>query len=267
MIWTATKTENAEHIKYPGQERNSIDSNGKITQLARWSPSVPPIQEPPQHSTSSSDEEDVGEGPMRYHVKFAAPRSSSEGEVARLEHERLMQLERQLLVSLAAQKERDQRIVQLTDELALKTSLLEQAEANAAERAGLELHDQVNRPLTQLSIAGQSGLLVEGLPPSRNQQIGQYEKKLANVRTSLEAKESELEVIRSRLTDAEEGWSKSRAEADTLRAQIAAGLASADEDRVVSRLTERMRAMIEAEVGSLQKNEKTRESESISISI
>jgi hypothetical protein len=204
-------------------------------------------------------------------VNFAAPYSSSEGEVARLEHERFIQLERQLLISLAAQTERDQRIVQLADELALKTSLLEQAEANAAEtaqHAGLELRDHVDRPLMQTSMARQSDLLVEGLPlVSRNQQIGQYEKELANVRAKLEAKESELEAIRLRLTDAENGLTKSKAEADTLRAQIAAGLVGADEDRVVGRLMERMRAIIEAEVGSLRRNEKSRESESMSISI
>jgi hypothetical protein len=180
-----------------------------------------------------------------------------------------MQLERQLLISLATQTERDQRIVQLTDEPALKTSLLEQAEAKAVEtakRAGLELRNYVDRPLMQTSMAKQGDLLVEGLPlVSRNQQIGHYEKKLANVRAKLEAKESDLEAIRSRPTDVENGWTKSKAEADTLRAQIAAGLVGADEDRVVGRLTECMRAIIEAEVGSLRRNEKSRESESISI--
>jgi peptidoglycan hydrolase CwlO-like protein len=179
-----------------------------------------------------------------------------------MEHERFMDLERQLFVSLAAQTERDQRIVQLTDELALKSSLLEQAEANAAEtakRAALELREH---PLMQPPMAKQGDLaLAEGLPLSRTQQISQYEKKLANVRDELEAKESELEAIRLRLTDAEKGWTKSKAEADALRAQIAQGLVvSTDEDRVMSRLTERMRAMVGAEMASLRRNEKSRES-------
>ncbi|KAI0280043.1 hypothetical protein BGY98DRAFT_1141375 [Russula aff. rugulosa BPL654] len=98
----------------------------------------PPTQMQPQHSTLSSDEEDVGEGPTKYHVKFTGPHSSS-GEC----------------------------------------------------------------------------------------------------------------------------WTKSKAEADVLRAQIAAGLVSMDEDRVVGRLTEGMRAMIEAEMGSLQRNEKSSESVSV----
>jgi hypothetical protein len=44
----------------------------------------------------------------RYHVGFAAPHSSSEGEVAKLEYERFMQLEWQLLILLSAKTERDQ---------------------------------------------------------------------------------------------------------------------------------------------------------------
>jgi chromosome segregation ATPase len=108
--------------------------------------------------------------------------------------------------------------------------------------------------------------LAEGSPLSRTQQISQYEKKLGNVRDELEAKESELEAIRLRLTDAEKGWTKSKAEADALRAQIAGaaggfvGIGSTDEDRVMSRLTERMRAIVGAEMASLRRNEKSRES-------
>ena len=215
--------------------------------------------------TLSSWEEDVNEGPTKYHVKFAVPHPSSEGEVARLEHEqRFRELKRQLLVSLAAQTERDQRIAQLTDELALKSSLLEQAEANAAEtakRAGMELCEHLDRPLMQISMVKQSDQVdmpakLEEMPLSRNQQIGQYGKKLANMRAKPEAKEPELEAIRLRLTDAEKGWTESKAEADTLRAQIAAGLGSTDEDRVMRRLTERMRGMMEVEMASLRRKEK-----------
>jgi DNA repair exonuclease SbcCD ATPase subunit len=50
--------------------------------------------------------------------------------------------------------------------------------------------------------------MLDGLLLSRDQQIGQigqYEKELANVRTKLEAKESELEAAHLRLADAEKG--------------------------------------------------------------
>jgi chromosome segregation ATPase len=72
-----------------------------------------------------------------------------------LERERLVELEGQLPATLAAQAERDWRLAQLSDELALKSTLLEQAQANAAEvtkRAGLleETHVHVLRDHTNV---------------------------------------------------------------------------------------------------------------------
>ncbi len=212
-------------------------------------------------------EDDVGEGSTEYDAKFAAPHSSSEGEVTKLE------LEWQLSILLAAQTEWDQRNARLTDELALKSTLLEQAEANAAEaakRAGLELREHADRLLTQTSLVKQRDAELvdvqarlrdmqakpDELLLSRDQLIGQYEKELANVRGKLEAKESELEAVRLRLTDAEKGWTKSKAEADTIRAQTAKGSVNRDEDQVTRRLMERVRA-IEAEMTSKPRNEKS----------
>jgi hypothetical protein len=190
-------------------------------------------------------EGDVRKGSTEYHAKFVAPHSSSENEVTRLE------LERQLSALLAVQTERDHRIAQLT-------ALLEQAEANSAEAA-----KRADRLVMQTSLMEQriaelvdmQAKLYE-LVVSRDQQVGQYEKELANVRAKLEAKESQLEEVRLRLMDAEKGWTKSKAEADTLRAQTATGSANRDEDQVTRRLMERMRA-IEAEMASKRWNEKS----------
>jgi hypothetical protein len=208
-------------------------------------------------------EDDVSEGSTEYHAKFAAPHSCSEGDVTRLE------FERQRSVSLAALTERDQRIAQLTDELALKSALLEQAEANSAEaakRAGLELREHADRLLMQTSLVEQRDAELvdlqarlgelDGLLLSRDQQIGQYEEKNANMRAKLGTKESELEAVRFRLTDAEKGWIKSKAEADRLRAQTATGSVNRDEDQLTRRLMERMRAL-ETEVASKWWNEKS----------
>jgi chromosome condensin MukBEF ATPase and DNA-binding subunit MukB len=87
------------------------------------------------------------------------------------------------------------------------------------------------------------------------EQIEQYEEDLANVRAKLEAKESELEAVRLRLADAEKGLTKSKAEADTLRAQTASGSVNRDEDQVTRRLLERMRAL--EEVALKRWNEKS----------
>jgi len=84
---------------------------------------------------------------------------------------------------------------------------------------------------------------------SRDQEIGQY-------RAKLEAKESELKAVRLRLTEAEMGLTKCKAEADKLRAQTATGSVNRDEDEVTRRLMERMRA-IEAEMASKPWNKKS----------
>jgi chromosome segregation ATPase len=89
------------------------------------------------------EEDDDGEGSTEHHARIVAPDTPSGKEIARLEYGRLIELERQLSETLVAKTERDRRIAQLTDELALKCTLLERAQANAPkveERAGPELH-------------------------------------------------------------------------------------------------------------------------------
>jgi chromosome segregation ATPase len=226
---------------------------------------------------------------------------------------------------LAAQAERDLRLAQLSDELALKSTLLEQAEVNVTEatkHAGLleethlrmlrdhtdvqeqhatldaELRESADRLLAQTSLADQrdaelasTQVQVEDLLLSRDQhvraleqaqsalqkatsrarevdeenqrareQIVQYETDLAEVRFELEAKMSELEAIRLRLTEAENAWAKSREEADAFRALTTTGLGElldthrdlkTDEDRLTRGHVERVQAL-EAEVASLR---------------
>ena len=93
---------------------------------------------------------------------------------------------------------------------------------------------------------------------SRDQQIGQHEMELANMRAKLEVKESELEAVRLRLTDAERSWIKSMAKADTLHTVTAASLVDLNEDRTMVDLKEDMQDM-EAELASLKWNEKNTE--------
>ena len=260
-----------------------------------------------------------------YRAKLAALEASSEGDVTRLERERLAELEQQLSVTLAAQAERDRRLAQLSDEVALKSNLLEQAEANAeeaAKRAGLleeahvhvlrdhtdvqerhaaldaELRAQADQLLAQTSLAEQkeaelvnAQAQIEELLISRDQhvrgleqaqsallkatsrasevdehsqrtreQVVQYVAEVSELRGELEARMSELESLRSRLTDAENAWAKSREEADAFRALTTTGLGElldthrdlkTDEDRLTRGHVERVQAM-EAEVASLR---------------
>jgi chromosome segregation ATPase len=209
------------------------------------------------------DNDDASKGSTKYRVKSAAHDTSSEGEVVRLEHERLADLEQQLSASLAAQIERDRRIVQLTDDLALKSALLEESETNAAQakkRAGLELRElqaklddlllSRDRAPEQAQSALQKATSQAADADDRSQR---YKTELAEVRAELEGKKSELEAIRSRLMDAENSWSKSRSEAEKMPSLTPD---SVDEDRFARRIMQRMRA-IEAEIASLRGNEKS----------
>ena len=189
-------------------------------------------------------------------------------------------LERQLSAMLATQTERDQRLAQLTEELALKSALLEAAEATKG--AGLEPRELADRLLAQTSLVERKDAelvkmqtMLDESVLSRDQHVraleqaqralqkatsraadaDEYEIGLAKVGAELEARKSELEANRLRLTDAEIGWAKSKTEADTLRALNTTSLASTDEDRIARRLLDRMRTM-EAEMASLRWSEK-----------
>ena len=216
---------------------------------------VSPTQEQPQCPTS-----------------FAVPDTPSRGDFGPQEHECLVELERQLSATLAAQSKRDQHLSQLTDKLALKSALLEQAEANAVEAttcAGLEPRDHGNELLGQTSLMEQKDAELVKMQAKLDklmlshdrhvrdlkQQFGQYEIELAEVRAESEARKSELEAVCLQLMDGKNGWAKSKAEADTLRGMTTVSLTSLEEDQIPRGLVERFRAM-EAEIASIQWSEK-----------
>ena len=222
------------------------------------------------------EEDNNSEGSTEPHTKFVAPYGSSEKEVERLEHERIADLEQQLSETLAGQTERDRRIAQLTEQLAQMSALLNRAEANAAvaaaeakENAELELrelqakHDKSllsrDRALEQAQSALHKATFGAAESNEPGQPICEHETVLAELLAKLEAKESELATVSSRLTDAEDGWAKSKAEADILRPQTTAGLVNMDVDRVMRRLMERVRS-VETEMSALRGNEKSIES-------
>ena len=204
---------------------------------------------------------------------LAEANAAEELKCARLEQRELqakldeLQLSRDLAKANAAEVEKragfEQRELQAKlDDLLLSR---DQAEAKAAEvekRAGFEQRELQAKlddlllsrdhwqALEQAQSASQKATFsaAEANEPSQQGLVG--------VHAKLEASESEL-AVRLRLMDAEVGWAKSKAEADTLRVgtQAAAGLVNMDVDRVMWRLMERVRS-VEAEMASLRGNEK-----------
>jgi hypothetical protein len=291
-----------EHIKNTKPDPNAVKPNGETTQPALKSFAGPSTQQQPQyptfssidayatHSTSPFQNSTLEEFGRPAYPQITRERNPSpnglpsqptgvNGKTRRVpenDENRVVALERQLSATLAAQTERDQRLAQLTDELALKSALLEQAEANAAEatkRAGPEPRELADRLLAQTSLVGQKDAelvrmqakleKLDELVLSRDQalQTATSRAAVADERSrraseQIRQYETELEAVRLRLTDAEIGWAKSKAEADTLRALTSAGLVSADEDRMTRGLLERIRAM-EDEMASQRWSEKS----------
>jgi hypothetical protein len=187
-----------------------------------------------------------------------APGAPSGKKIARLEDGRLIELERQLSETLVAKTERDRRIAQLTDELALKSALLEQA-AEEKKRAGLQLRElqaKLDKSLLSRDHALEQAQSALQKAPRAAEDNEQSQRELTEIRAELEASKSELAAFRLRLADTENGSANSKAEANTYRTPTATGLVNTDEDRVVHKLMERMQAM-EAEMASLRWNEKS----------
>ncbi len=227
-----------EELDHRASPRITYERNPSSNDL----PSQPPgVNDRPRDIAGEDDDSECSTG---HHAKVVAPEVPPK-EIARLDDERLIEVERKLSAMLAAQTERDMRVAQLTDELAQNSALLKQSEANAVEakkRAGLEQREMQAKLDELLSRATEAN------------EWSQQE--LAEVRAELEARKSELAAVHLRLKDAESGWAKIKAGADISRAKTSANFVNADEDEVMRRLTERMRAM-EAKIASLQGNEKS----------
>jgi hypothetical protein len=258
FICSSFKPEYTEHLDYPEPDSGAVNASEKVNQLA-WKSSVgsPTERQPQQPSRSSSDKPEL------------VPPDVPSGKKARLEDGRLTQFERQLLETLVTKTERDRGIAQLIDELAqltsklaLKSALLEQAEANTGEEkkhAKVELRElqaKLDESLMSRDHAleqAQSALQKASCAAEANEQS---QRELAEMRAELEESKSESAAFRLRLADTENGCAKSKAEANTYRTQTATGLFNTDEDRIMHRLMERMQVM-ETEIASLRWNEKS----------
>ena len=271
-----------------------------------------------------------------YRAKLAALEASNENEAAIIERERIAELESHISSLMAERWQQDRKIAELSDSLALQTTLTDYAEARATDavkraesldeshnrmmqrHAELQerhttmeasFRDQANKLLLQTSALEQQeaeGLSVaaklEELTQSRDQhiraleqtrvalqaassraeeidvqherareQIRQFEVDIAELRGELETRTAEAEAARTRLTDVENSWAKSREEADAFRALTTGGLGElldshrdlkTDEDRLTRGHAEKVQAL-ETQLTSLRKmlKEATRDAE------
>jgi len=155
------------------------------------------------------------------------------------------------------------------DRLVSQSSLLEQREADEVNLRGqleelVQSREQHIRALDQARIAlGTSSARATEVDmhyQRAQEQIRTLETDVAELRGELETRTVEAESARSRLTDAENSWAKSREEADAFRALTTTSLGElldshrdmkADEDRALRGHSDKIQA-VEAEAQSLR---------------
>ena len=143
-----------------------------------------------------------------YRAKVAALEAVAPEELVRVERDRLVILERQLSSMLTERAEKDRKIGELSDSLALTTTLLEQAEAravDASKRADL-LEDSHEEKLREHADLQERHILLEAALRehadrllSQSSQLEQKEAELANAQSQVEelslSKEQHLRAL------------------------------------------------------------------------
>lgn len=188
-----------------------------------------------------------------YRAKLTAHEASTPGEVSQIERERIAELERHLTTLLAEQTQQKKTADELSDSLALQTTLLEQAEARSSEASNRadaleETHHRIVREHSEIRdryveveatlrdhadrLLGQTSLLeqkdaetshvrrqVEELSQLRDQHI----RALDQARTALQAVSSRSEEdqrAREQITQLETDIAELRGDLETRKAQV-----------------------------------------------
>ena len=130
-----------------------------------------------------------------YRAKVAALEAAAPEELVRVERDRLVILERQLSSMLTERAEKDRKIGELSDSLALTTTLLEQAEAravDASKRADL-LEDSHEEKLREHADLQERHIMLEAALRehadrllSQSSQLEQREADLSNAQSQVE---------------------------------------------------------------------------------
>jgi len=131
-----------------------------------------------------------------YRAKVAALEASAPEELVRVERDRLVILERQLSSMLAERAEKDRKIGELSDSLALTTTLLEQAEAravDASKRADL-LEDSHEEKVREHADLQDRHILLEAA-------LREHADRLLNLSSQLEQKDAEFLNARSQVEE------------------------------------------------------------------
>lgn len=131
-----------------------------------------------------------------YRAKLSAFESANETEVLRLERQRVTELERDMSVLMNERWTQDRKLNELTDSLALQTTLCEQAEARAADASKrAEMLDESNERTLQYHSDLQQRHTTLDL------QLRDHSDRLLSQTSSLEQAEAETMNLRSQVEE------------------------------------------------------------------
>ncbi|KAJ7706377.1 hypothetical protein B0H17DRAFT_1156675 [Mycena rosella] len=131
-----------------------------------------------------------------YRAKLSAFENANEAEVVRVERERVADLERHMSTLMNERWEQDRKVVELSDSLALQTTLYEQAEARAADASKrAELVDESHeRTLQRHNNLQERHTTLEA-------QLREHADRLLSQTTALEHKEADEMSLRAQVEE------------------------------------------------------------------
>lgn len=197
-----------------------------------------------------------------YRAKLAALEANSDGDIVRMERERISELERQLSVVTNERNGQSRKLAELSDSLALQTTLLEQSEARAADASKradsveeshertlrhhaelqdrhasveVKLRDHANRLLSQTSLMEQREaeyLNIQSQLDDLTQSREQHVRALDQARIALQAASSRAQEVDGQHQRARETIGQLEADLAELRGELEARTSEAGSARV-----------------------------------
>ncbi|KIK70799.1 hypothetical protein GYMLUDRAFT_66014 [Collybiopsis luxurians FD-317 M1] len=182
-----------------------------------------------------------------YRAKIAALEASNESEALRLERQRVTDLEREMSALMNERWSQDRKISELSDSVALNTTLYEQAEARATEATKrADILDESNARLSQQhSDLQQRHAALDG-------QFRSHADKLLSSTSSLQQSQAEADAIRAQVDDLTRSQDQHIRALDQARIALQAAASRSEEaDEQYQRARERINTL-EADLADLR---------------
>ncbi|KAL0951449.1 hypothetical protein HGRIS_008138 [Hohenbuehelia grisea] len=191
-----------------------------------------------------------------YRTKLAAYESSNESEVLQVERERHANLERRLTSVMQERFSQGRKLTELSDSLALQTSLCDQAEARAVEatRRAQQMEESHTR------LVEENASLQERYD-KLDVQLRDHTEKLVSHTALLDSKKAEEYALRSRIEELSQLHDQHVRGLEQARSAVQAAVSRADDTSTQHQLDREKIIALEADLGELRGELEVRSSE------